>query len=414
MKIKEAYSMARNNIKSRKKIGSTLFTILFFAMFVYVLLNSMVHSINNYIDFNQETPTTRHLVYEADSKNDTLYQDLINACKDLEHVIGVNPYTQHEFVDVEGIIDNAKLNMTIYSYSENYADYLIEGSLPKENEVLLPHYLYSSYSNSYRDLSKYIGQELTLYVEDENDEIHTYKCKVSGTYDNIFSSTGNLTMIINSDDAVTISELSNIGIEDKLQSLMEDSGNYDSSTYFGFEQKYYYAVCIDEYKNMEDVKDAIYDKLGVSTPKELTIDDNEATKTFTYIQYIVLLIIVIILVAVTIMMVILFGKDIRGRKKEISTYLVKGYAKNDLIQILSFEYIARLVPVYIFSVIMAQIMLTLENIGIKNWFSLEFKPLHMELSPLALISGLVIMIIIAGASVWQINRQLLNEIKVEG
>ncbi len=406
MKIKEAYSIARKNIKSRTKIGSTLFTILFFAMFVFVLLNSMVHSINNYIDFNKETPSSRHLVYETDSKNADLYQDLINTCKDLEHVIGVNPYIQHEYVDVEGIIDNTKLNMTVFSYSENYADYLIKGSLPKENEALLPHYLYSSHSNSYRDLSKYIGKELTLYIEDKNDEIHTYKCKVSGTYDNVFSSTGAFSMLINADDAVTISELAHIGIEDKLQNQMEASGNYDPSTYFGYEHKYYYAVCVDEYKNIEDVKDTIYDKLGVSTPKNLFIDDNEVAKTYSYIYYIILLIIIIILVAITIRMVILFGKDISGRNKEISTYLVKGYTKNDLIQIFSFEYITRLVPVYVFSVICALIMLKLENMGIKNWFSLEFKPLHMDLSPLALILSLIIMIIIAGTSIWQISRKL--------
>ena len=61
----------------------------------------------------------------------------------------------------------------------------------------------------------------------------------------------------------------------------------------------------------------------------------------------------------------------------------------------------------------------LENIVIKKWFSLSYRPLHMELSLSALIIGALIMFIIAAVSVYRIRQQLgriniLKELKVEG
>ncbi len=416
MNIREMFCIAFHNIKGRRKIGKLLFSILFLALFIYFLINSMAFSIDKAVQLMDETPTARNIIYH--DRDNTLHTQLKELSVNMEHILDIYPYVYEIATNVEGIKKEERVSLSVKSCSDNYKDYLVKGMLPEKNEILLPHYMYATQTGKYVDGSKYIGKTLKLYLTNRlNNEIE-FECTVSGTYDNIYAVTGTYIAFLNAEDAVFLSEKCNEGIEEQLRKDMEASGDYDRSHYVGYEMEYYYAVVLDSRKNLDEVRCEIANRIEVSGFTEYNSDGGLQT-VFSFIQFIGMILTIILLITVIIMMMIMIGNDIGERKKEVAIYIVQGYTRKNLVCIFGMEYAIRLIPVLFVSFIVVIITLMLENLGIQNLLPMEYGIIHMQFSINAFYWGIIILAVVICTAVYMIIQQLkkielLNEIKSEG
>ncbi len=416
MNIREMFCIAFHNIKGRRKIGKLLFSILFLALFIYFLINSMAFSIDKAVQLMDETPTARNIIYH--DRDNTLHTQLKELSVNMEHILDIYPYVYEIATNVEGIKKEERVSLSVKSCSDNYKDYLVKGMLPEKNEILLPHYMYATQTGKYVDGSKYIGKTLKLYLTNRlNNEIE-FECTVSGTYDNIYAVTGTYIAFLNAEDAVFLSEKCNEGIEEQLRKDMEVSGDYDRSHYVGYEMEYYYAVVLDSRKNLDEVRCEIANRIEVSGFTEYNSDGGLQT-VFSFIQFIGMILTIILLITVIIMMMIMIGNDIGERKKEVAIYIVQGYTRKNLVCIFGMEYAIRLIPVLFVSFIVVIITLMFENLGIQNLLPMEYGIIHMQFSIDAFYWGIIILAVVMCTAVYMIIQQLkkielLNEIKSEG
>ena len=416
MNIREVFCIAFHNIRGRQKIGKLLFFILFLALFIYFLINSMAFSIDKAVQLMDETPTARNIIYQ--DRDGNLYAQLKELSISMKHILDIYPYVYEIATDVEGIKKEERVSLSVKSCSDNYKDYLVKGTLPEKNEILLPHYMYAAENGNYVDGSKYIGETLKLYITNRLDNEIEFECTVSGTYDNIYAVTGTTIAFLNTEDAVFLSEKRKEGSEEQLRKDMEVSGDYDRSHYIGYEMEYYYAVVLDSRENLNEVRYEITDMIDVSGFTEYNSDGGLQT-IFSFIQFIGMILTMILLITVIIMMIIMIGNDIGGRKKEIAIYIVQGYTRKNLVCIFEMEYAIRLIPVLFVSFIVVMITLMLENLGIQNLLPMEYGIIHMQFSVNAFYYGVIILAVVMCTAVYMILQQLkkielLNEIKSEG
>ncbi|MCI8826942.1 MAG: ABC transporter permease, partial [Lachnospiraceae bacterium] len=369
MNIREVFCIAFHNIRGRQKIGKLLFFILFLALFIYFLINSMAFSIDKAVQLMDETPTARNIIYQ--DRDGNLYAQLKELSISMKHILDIYPYVYEIATDVEGIKKEERVSLSVKSCSDNYKDYLVKGTLPEKNEILLPHYMYAAENGNYVDGSKYIGETLKLYITNRLDNEIEFECTVSGTYDNIYAVTGTTIAFLNTEDAVFLSEKRKEGSEEQLRKDMEVSGDYDRSHYIGYEMEYYYAVILDSRENLDKVRYEIAEKIDVSGFTECNTEGGLPT-IFSFIQFIGMILTIILLITVIIMMIIMIGNDIGGRKKEIAIYIVQGYTRKNLVCIFEMEYAIRLIPVLFVSFIVVMITLMLENLGIQNLLPMEY------------------------------------------
>ncbi len=416
MNIREVFCIAFHNIRGRQKIGKLLFFILFLALFIYFLINSMAFSIDKAVQLMDETPTARNIIYQ--DRDGNLYAQLKELSTSMEHILDIYPYVYEIATDVEGIKKEERVSLSVKSCSDNYKDYLVKGTLPEKNEILLPHYMYAAENGNYVDGSKYIGETLKLYITNRLDNEIEFECTVSGTYDNIYAVTGTTIAFLNTEDAVFLSEKRKEGSEEQLRKDMEVSGDYDRSHYIGYEMEYYYAVVLDSRENLNEVRYEITDRIDASGFTEYNSDGGLQT-IFSFIQFIGMILTMILLITVIIMMIIMIGNDIGGRKKEIAIYIVQGYTRKNLVCIFEMEYAIRLIPVLFVSFIVVMITLMLENLGIQNLLPMEYGIIHMQFSVNTFYYGVIILVVVMCTAVYMILQQLkkielLNEIKSEG
>ncbi len=416
MNIREVFCIAFHNIRGRQKIGKLLFFILFLALFIYFLINSMAFSIDKAVQLMDETPTARNIIYQ--DRDGNLYAQLKELSTSMEHILDIYPYVYEIATDVEGIKKEERVSLSVKSCSDNYKDYLVKGTLPEKNEILLPHYMYAAENGNYVDGSKYIGETLKLYITNRLDNEIEFECTVSGTYDNIYAVTGTTIAFLNTEDAVFLSEKRKEGSEEQLRKDMEVSGDYDRSHYIGYEMEYYYAVVLDSRENLNEVRYEITDRIDASGFTEYNSDGGLQT-IFSFIQFIGMILTMILLITVIIMMIIMIGNDIGGRKKEVAIYIVQGYTRKNLVSIFGMEYAIRLIPVLFVSFIVVMITLMLENLGIQNLLPMEYGIIHMQFSVNTFYYGVIILVVVMCTAVYMILQQLkkielLNEIKSEG
>ena len=416
MNIREVFCIAFHNIRGRQKIGKLLFFILFLALFIYFLINSMAFSIDKAVQLMDETPTARNIIYQ--DRDGNLYAQLKELSTSMEHILDIYPYVYEIATDVEGIKKEERVSLSVKSCSDNYKYYLVKGTLPEKNEILLPHYMYAAENGNYVDGSKYIGETLKLYITNRLDNEIEFECTVSGTYDNIYAVTGTTIAFLNTEDAVFLSEKRKEGSEEQLRKDMEVSGDYDRSHYIGYEMEYYYAVVLNSRENLNEVRYEITDRIDASGFTEYNSDGGLQT-IFSFIQFIGMILTMILLITVIIMMIIMIGNDIGGRKKEVAIYIVQGYTRKNLVSIFGMEYAIRLIPVLFVSFIVVMVTLMLENLGIQNLLPMEYGIIHMQFSVNAFYYGVIILAVVICTAVYMISQQLkkielLNEIKSEG
>ena len=416
MNIREVFCIAFHNIRGRQKIGKLLFFILFLALFIYFLINSMAFSIDKAVQLMDETPTARNIIYQ--DRDGNLYAQLKELSTSMEHILDIYPYVYEIATDVEGIKKEERVSLSVKSCSDNYKYYLVKGTLPEKNEILLPHYMYAAENGNYVDGSKYIGETLKLYITNRLDNEIEFECTVSGTYDNIYAVTGTTIAFLNTEDAVFLSEKRKEGSEEQLRKDMEVSGDYDRSHYIGYEMEYYYAVVLDSRENLNEVRYEITDRIDASGFTEYNSDGGLQT-IFSFIQFIGMILTMILLITVIIMMIIMIGNDIGGRKKEVAIYIVQGYTRKNLVSIFGMEYAIRLIPVLFVSFIVVMVTLMLENLGIQNLLPMEYGIIHMQFSVNTFYYGVIILAVVMCTAVYMILQQLkkielLNEIKSEG
>lgn len=417
MKIKETYQMARNNMKGRKKTGRILSAIFFLAMLIYFLVNSVTGSLNNAVEQIMKCPEARMLTFQK-MEDENLYEMLKEACKDMEHVEEVNPFTFAIYGDVSGLGDDSK-ELGVKACIGAYEDYLVKGEMPEENEILLPHYMNMSGTGSYEKGSKYIGKKIKLYITDYVEEVTEFEFTVSGTYDNVYSVMEDNIALVRPEEAVALDEANMGGIEVELQELMEATGDYNENNYGGFEVTYQYSVVVDDRDNLDDVKEELREKINDTGHEMVMVEGGGTSTIFLFIRLIGNGVALLLMAAVIVMLVIMIGNDIRNRRKEMAMYLVQGYTGKNLIQILGMEYVVRFVPILIWSVIVTAVLLFGANLVITNLLPMEYQVMRMSIALGTGCVGVLIVGAVLGVAVHTISGQLkkitlLEEIKSEG
>lgn len=204
MRLTDVFATAWNNIKGRKKTGRLLFFLLFLTLCIYMSVNSIALAVSDATHRISGTPDMRLIVYNCD--DETLYADLKDACADMERVADVYPFVFELPVEAEGVEEEQRTELGVWSYSKEYEDYIVEGKAPKEGEILLPHYMFATTDGNYEDGSEYIGKSITIYITDMLEKEHSMTCKVSGTYNNINAVTDGYIVLMYPQDAVTLDE----------------------------------------------------------------------------------------------------------------------------------------------------------------------------------------------------------------
>lgn len=178
-------------------------------------------------------------------------------------------------------------------------------------------------------------------------------------------------------------------------------------------------MIVDKTENYEKVRKEISEKIDISGQKIVmegsSIDDN----LIPVIRLICTGLTIILLIVSVVMMVIMIHNDILGRKKELSVYLVQGYTKKSLRQMLGVEYMMRLVPALLWAIVGTFGVLAIGSNVIKKMFPWEHTLIQLKLSASGLVASIVMMCIILAVATYTIHAQLskinlLKEIKSEG
>lgn len=416
MKNTEAIKMACNNMSGRKKIGKAMAIIMFLALFVYLLVNSVTLSVNGVLKLFDEVPVARNIIYK--DVDGTLYEQINSKINQLEHVEEVYKYVYEIVADIEQIKEVKYSSYSVGACSNQYEDYIVKGTMPKEGEILLPHYLFATEDGNYVNVEKYIGEDIEVEVSDCFDKKITHKFKVSGTYDNIYALMGTSMVLVNPGDATKLYDSSMNGIEELLEEKKKEEDD-ENVMYFGYEKKYYIAVVVDDARNIDTVVQQIYQAFGVSGRPELITDYNTLESVFPMIRLVCVGITIALLIVVLIMMISVIGNDINSRKKEMSVYMVQGYERKDLIKILSTEYLLRLVPILFSAVISSIGMLWIASLVRDKFLSMEYGVFKFEFAFNGMLAACVITVVVWLVAVLTIsekvkNIQIIDELKSEG
>ena len=367
MNLKDTYDIAHNNIKGRKKIGRLMSAIFFIAICVYMIVNSMSASIDDMVDKVKEIPMSKLITFR-EIEGIPLPTDFKEEFSNLENVVEVIDYYE---ICGDAFFEGrrGKRNARVVSYTELYENYIVEGREPGENEILIPHYINQSSNGNYESTSKYIGTEVVIKIENENNEEKSFTYTVSGTYDNIYAAMAmEEIMLIRPSDAKDMREYSIIGWDNNPKPTSE------------------YALVVDKFKNVPKLQNTLMDEYGIPIGNVIDPTDNELEQLFDVVGLVVTVITMLLLAIVIIMMVLMIGNDIRSRKKEMSMYMVQGYTRKELIRILGMEYAIRFTPIMIYASIAAAVVMLFENWVLRTFTAREVQLLQMNLSVSSIVT----------------------------
>lgn len=413
MRAADYIKSAWGNLKGRKKTGKTMKYLLFTALLIYFIVNSLSSSAKSFTEQIGKVPLARTLTVD-DDENDSVYNRILADSREDDRLESVYHYITPLVVHAKTQAGKETV-LELKACTDAMKDYLYTGTMPEEGEILLPQYLYGTDGES-RTTSALVGKKITITVTDWNEKQTELEYLVCGTYDNIMAVTGNTTAYLVENEAVQAYEISMEGIRDLMLRQMKESGNYNRETYVGYEVQHIVGVQVKDYKDMDAIKEK-YSDLHLSPV--MLLEENSIEQIAGMVQFVGNLIAVFLLVIALINTMIVVLNDVSGRKKEMALYLTQGYTEGQVTGIILLEYVARMLWAFLMAAIIAFAILTTADLAVEKVFGIEYGILHLGFEPVLLPGALAIIIIIMLAVVYQTVKQIrkiipARELKSEG
>ena len=386
MRAADYIKSAWGNLKGRKKTGKAMKYLLFTALLIYFIVNSLSSSAKSFTEQISKVPLARTLTVD-DDENDSVYNRILADSREDDRLESVYHYITPLVVHAKETQAGKETVLELKVCTDAMKNYLYTGTMPEEGEILLPQYLYGTDEEG-GTTSELVGKKITITVTDWNEKQTELEYLVCGTYDNIMAVTGNTTAYLVENEAVQAYEISMEGIRDLMLRQMKESGNYNRETYVGYEVQHIVGVQVKDYKDMDAIKEK-YSDLYLSP----------------------------VIALINTMIVVL--NDVSGRKKEMALYLTQGYTGRQVTGIILLEYALRMLWAFLMAVIIAFAILTIADSAVEKIFGIEYGILHLGFEPGLLPGALAIIIIIMLAVVYQTEKQIrkivpARELKSEG
>lgn len=413
MRAADYIKSAWGNLKGRKKTGKTMKYLLFTALLIYFIVNSLSSSAKSFTEQISKVPLARTLTVD-DDENDSVYNRILADSREDDRLESVYHYITPLVVHAKTQAGKETV-LELKACTDAMKDYLYTGTMPEEGEILLPQYLYGTDEEG-RTTSALVGKKITITVTDWNEKQTELEYLVCGTYDNIMAVTGNTTAYLVENEAVQAYEISMEGIRDLMLRQMKESGNYNRETYIGYEVQHIVGVQVKDYKDIDAIKEK-YSDLHLSPV--MLLEENGIEQIAGMVQFVGNLIAVFLLVIALINTMIVVLNDVSGRKKEMALYLTQGYTEGQVTGIILLEYVARMLWAFLMAAIIAFAILTAADLAVEKVFGIEYGILHLGFEPVLLPGALAIIIIIMLAVVYQTVKQIrkiipARELKSEG
>lgn len=414
MRAADYIKSAWGNLKGRKKTGKTMKYLLFTALLIYFIVNSLSSSAKSFTEQISKVPLARTLTVD-DDENDSVYNRILADSREDDRLESVYHYITPLVVHAKETQAGKETVLELKACTDAMKNYLYTGTMPEEGEILLPQYLYGTDEEG-GTTSELVGKKITITVTDWNEKQTELEYLVCGTYDNIMAVTGNTTAYLVENEAVQAYEISMEGIRDLMLRQMKESGNYNRETYIGYEVQHIVGVQVKDYKDMDAIKEK-YSDLHLSPV--MLLEENSIEQIAGMVQFVGNLIAVFLLVIALINTMIVVLNDVSGRKKEMALYLTQGYTEGQVTGIILLEYVARMLWAFLMAAIIAFAILTAADLAVEKIFGIEYGILHLGFEPVLLPGALAIIIIIMLAVVYQIVKQIrkiipARELKSEG
>lgn len=413
MRAADYIKSAWGNLKGRKKTGKTMKYLLFTALLIYFIVNSLSSSAKSFTEQISKVPLARTLTVD-DDENDSVYNRILADSREDDRLESVYHYITPLVVHAKTQAGKETV-LELKACTDAMKNYLYTGTMPEEGEILLPQYLYGTDEEG-GTTSELVGKKITITVTDWNENQTELEYLVCGTYDNIMAVTGNTTAYLVENEAVQAYEISMEGIWDLMLRQMKESGNYNRETYVGYEVQHIVGVQVKDYKDMDAIKEK-YSDLHLSPV--MLLEENSIEQIAGMVQFVGNLIAVFLLVIALINTMIVVLNDVSGRKKEMALYLTQGYTGRQVTGIILLEYAVRMLWAFLMAAIIAFAILTIADSAVEKIFGIEYGILHLRFEPGLLPGALAIIIIIMLAVVYQTEKQIrkivpARELKSEG
>lgn len=413
MRAADYIKSAWGNLKGRKKTGKTMKYLLFTALLIYFIVNSLSSSAKSFTEQISKVPLARTLTVD-DDENDSVYNRILADSREDDRLESVYHYITPLVVHAKTQAGKETV-LELKACTDAMKNYLYTGTMPEEGEILLPQYLYGTDEEG-GTTSELVGKKITITVTDWNENQTELEYLVCGTYDNIMAVTGNTTAYLVENEAVQAYEISMEGIRDLMLRQMKESGNYNRETYVGYEVQHIVGVQVKDYKDMDAIKEK-YSDLHLSPV--MLLEENSIEQIAGMVQFVGNLIAVFLLVIALINTMIVVLNDVSGRKKEMALYLTQGYTGRQVTGIILLEYAVRMLWAFLMAAIIAFAILTIADSAVEKIFGIEYGILHLRFEPGLLPGALAIIIIIMLAVVYQTEKQIrkivpARELKSEG
>lgn len=413
MRAADYIKSAWGNLKGRKKTGKAMKYLLFTALLIYFIVNSLSSSAKSFTEQISKVPLARTLTVD-DDENDSVYNRILADSREDDRLESVYHYITPLVVHAKTQAGKETV-LELKACTDAMKNYLYTGTMPEEGEILLPQYLYGTDEEG-GTTSELVGKKITITVTDWNENQTELEYLVCGTYDNIMAVTGNTTAYLVENEAVQAYEISMEGIRDLMIRQMKESGNYNRETYVGYEVQHIVGVQVKDYKDMDAIKEK-YSDLHLSPV--MLLEENSIEQIAGMVQFVGNLIAVFLLVIALINTMIVVLNDVSGRKKEMALYLTQGYTGRQVTGIILLEYAVRMLWAFLMAAIIAFAILTIADSAVEKIFGIEYGILHLRFEPGLLPGALAIIIIIMLAVVYQTEKQIrkivpARELKSEG
>lgn len=334
IKIKEVFSLAYTDGKSRRKNSRLLYGLVTFTLVLYLVVNTLAGSLAAGVTDIVEKPYGRVFSILTDAAN---YKQEM---KDVKEKYANSPeigeiawhiYSRSAIWKESDLVGESPHPVLLGTSLDALEPYLKEGKLPGKGEVIVPEYLYDlgvydQYSCA--DGSELMGQEITFEVENTHEMgMREYTFQVVGVYDNVRSGGSNDFFCINEQDALEIDDFYGCyGQEDHIRRQMEEY-NLPEEEYDRMLWNHAIQFYVNPGYDVEEVMTKISGELGKNTSLFVT-PVGSIVGFYQFVIYLGDAMAVLLGITAVIVLVVTILRELRNRRGQFALRYACGYTKS--------------------------------------------------------------------------------------
>ncbi|MDY5576630.1 MAG: FtsX-like permease family protein [Lachnospiraceae bacterium] len=332
-KIRQTLEISYIDRECRRKESSLLIVLICVTLFIFLMVNSMIKSIECGILDVVYQPYGNMYYIIVNHQNETRWDEWKS---EIEQIEGVKQVFYHIMI-VEGcweesdIVGTDSTMINMMTKIDSLDHYIVDGTGElNKGEIIVPKYIYNlgEYNEyTYLDGKELIGRKINIGFVSEYDEniIREYTFVVKGTYDNIKTMCSGDMFCVNEEDARVIYDTVKCqGQETYIHEILSEYGIDNETEYEQMLQPQYMGISISLGYDREEVKAEI-EKTVEEEPMDFMTMDENLVQYFDFIIFVGNIIATMLAIATVIVFIVSIRDDIRKRKKEFALRSALGY-----------------------------------------------------------------------------------------